>query len=478
MVRAHFSRAACAAALLCACLAGCGSAKPRLFRGSVPTPAVAQPSDDPLGYSTAREAEFVRRATAGLAPVLYAKSPGGIQASVARAEHWRPLIARAAAAAGVPADTLEGLVLLESAGRPDAIAGGDVSGAAGLTQIVAGTGTSLLGMRIDLAASRRLTAQLTAAMARGQTARAARLAALRRRADPRFDPAQALAATVRYLRLALARLGRQDLAIESYHMGIGNLETAIARYGAGGSRPSYARLYFDSTPLAHPAAWSWLSSLGDDSATYLWRVYAARQIIELARSDPAQLAHQANLQLARASAEQVLHPPGATAAFADPSALVAAESGGQLLALPPAGLTADGVAIAPAMGALASRLSGRPATYRALRPGALSVLGYIGAQVHRISGVAPLTVTQAAMDARYHGLLARAGADPDALDGYSQLTTGWAFDISRRYASPAQAQALQYELDRLTALNLIAWVREPAVIQVTVAGDAASALGA
>ena len=31
-------------------------------------------------------------------------------------------------------------------------------------------------------------------------------------------------------------------------------------------------------------------------------------------------------------------------------------------------------------------------------------------------------------------------------------------------------------LDRLTALNLIAWVREPAAIHVTVAGDAAEVL--
>jgi hypothetical protein len=441
----------------------------------VPAPTVALPSGDPLAYSPAREAGFVHRATAGLAHVLYAKSPAGIAASVARTEHWRAPIAAAAGAAGVDADTLEALILLESAGRADAIAGGDISGAAGLTQIVASTGTGLLGMHIDLAASRLRTRQLARALARHQVHRAARLAALRRRADPRFDPVQALAATARYLRLALSRFGRSDLAVESYHMGIGNLQTALSRYGAGGSpEPSYARLYFDSTPLSHASAWGWLSSLGDDSATYLWRVYAARQIIELARSNPAAFAQQAQLQLARNSAEEVLHPPTVTPVFADPTSLQAAEAAGQLIPLPVAPLAGDGIAIDRGMGSLAGRVGADASLYRALRPGALALLGYVGAQVQKISGVHPLTVTSTVRDERYQHLLA--GSDLEATPGYSLHTTGWAFDISRHYLSGAQAQALQFDLDRLTALDLIAWVREPAAIHVAVAADAASLL--
>ena len=53
-------------------------------------------------------------------------------------------------------------------------------------------------------------------------------AALDHRVDERFDPVKALAATVRYLRIARARLGRTDLAIAAYHMGIGNMQTALA----------------------------------------------------------------------------------------------------------------------------------------------------------------------------------------------------------------------------------------------------------
>ena len=44
-------------------------------------------------------------------------------------------------------DLIEGMVLLESAGRPDARASDDLEGAVGLTQILAETATSLLGMR-------------------------------------------------------------------------------------------------------------------------------------------------------------------------------------------------------------------------------------------------------------------------------------------------------------------------------------------
>jgi hypothetical protein len=267
-------------------------------------------------------------------------------------------------------------------------------------------------------------------------------------------------------------------------MGIGNLETALGRYSGDDRTPtaqlvrerqlSYARLYFDSTPLVHAAAWSWLSALGDDSATYLWRVYAARDILRLSRSAPAVLAREAALQTARNSAEQVLHPPGNTPVFADPGALRSALGTGSLQALPPAPLLSDGIALDPQMGALAAQLHQDPRLYRALRAPALTLLGYLGAQVRQISHVAPLYVTSTARDVRYQGVLAQ--GDTEAVTGYSLHTTGFAFDLARRYAVPAEAQALQYMLDRLTALNLISWVREPAAIHVAVAGDARSML--
>jgi hypothetical protein len=75
-------------------------------------------------------------------------------------------------------------------------------------------------------------------------------------------------------------------------------------------------------------------------------------------------------------------------------------------------------------------------------------------------------------DERYQRLLVR--RNREATRNYSLHTTGWAFDVLRRYQSRRQALAFQFVLDRLTALNLIAWVREPAAIHVTVSSDAAA----
>jgi len=215
---------------------------------ALPTPVAVPPpgSRDPFAYAPGRQADFIARATAGQAHVLYAKSPDGAAATAARVAQFAPLIQRASAGTGVDPATLEGIVFLESAGFPNEITGPDVSSAAGLTQILADTGTSLLGMRIDLAKSRQLTQKILAAQAAGRRAELVSLEAQRAKVDDRFDPAKALSATVRYLNQAQARFGRSDLALESYHMGIGNLAGVLADYGAG-SVP-YVQLYFDNRP--------------------------------------------------------------------------------------------------------------------------------------------------------------------------------------------------------------------------------------
>ena len=73
-------------------------------------------------------------------------------------------------------------------------------------------------------------------------------------------------------------------------------------------------------------------------------------------------------------------------------------------------------------------------------------------------------------DDAYQQLLRAENAE--AARGYSLHTTGYAFDIRRRYESGAQAQAFQFVLDDLTSRGLIAWIREPAAIHVAVASDA------
>jgi hypothetical protein len=448
--------AAAAVAAVVVLLASRGPDAPRTL---TPGAGNTETTVDPLAWSPKRRHELERRAAAGLAHVIYAKSPGGAIVSAARTATWRPLVERAAKRGGIDPDLLEAIVLLESAGRADAQASNDLNGAVGLTQILAETGQNLLGMRIDVRASERLTRGI----ARGRRV-AARLRA-RRRVDERFDPAKALAATVRYLRIAKQSLGHTDLAIAAYHMGIGNMQTALAAYGKRDI--PYTRLYFDSTPLRHAKAYRILAALGDDSSTYLWRVMAARDIMRLYRKDPNALARQAELQGRKASAEEVLHPSDRTPPYGDPFAIGRARASGELVALDAQLLAGFGIRIDPRMGELASRLHQSRRLYRALRPQALRMLEVIGAGTRAIARTRPLIVTSTVRDARYQRVLA--ARNIQATHNFSLHTTGWAFDISRNYRSRTQALAFQFMLDRLTALDMIAWVREPSAIHVTVA---------
>ena len=435
---------------------------------------------DPLAFDPSRSAAYERAAAFGLSHVLFAKSPGGVARTATRTTRFRPLVEKAVAGTGLDPGTVEAMIFLESAGRPEAIAGRDPAGAAGLTQILAETARNLLGMPVNLAASRRLTRRIDEAETRGDTATVERLQAKRRKVDARFDPAQAIAGAVRYLRLAQGRFGSSSLAVVSYHMGIGNLEGILRTYArrpqgdisaiVGERDLSWARVYFDSSPTRHRDAWLRLVALGDDSQTYYWRVLAAREIIRLYRADPRALDRLAQLQGHGQSAEQVLHPLNSTKRFPTPEALVKAWKRHDLRALPddPGQMH---FRISPRMGALASRVGGRPTSYRGLRPQALRLLVYLARWVHNLSGVAtPLTVGQAAYDEKYQRLLAARGSKHAAR--LSLHTTGYAFDILRRYESGAQAAAFQYALERLETLGLIAWSREPNVIHITVASEA------
>ena len=409
----------------------------------------------------------MRRATAGNSQLLYTLSPGGAVASAERTARWRPLVERAAEQAGVDPDTLEGLVFLESAGRPDARAPGGLEAAVGLTQILAETGSNLLGMQVDVAASERYTRRLARAERRGRERQAERLRRARMRVDERFDPEKALAGTARYLSIAGDRLGREDLAFVSYHMGIGNLEGVLAAYGE--EQPPYVQLYFDSTPT--PPSGRLPPTGGARRRLLQLLVEAARGARDHADvpRGPGRLGRLAVLHTAKASAEEVLHPPDRTEVFATPDDLAQAWDDDEIVAFPQdetvTGLQRDG-----RMGELARRI-GQPAErYRGLRPEALAMALYIGAQVRELSGQSPLVVTSTVRDGAYQrALIARNG---EATRHYSLHTTGWAFDVLRDYRSRRQALAFQFVLDRLRSLNAIAWVREPRAIHITAAPDA------
>jgi hypothetical protein len=398
---------------------------------------------DPFAYDAGRRADFEARAAAGLSHVLYAKSPDGVVATAKRVQALRPTIEDVAKRAHQDPDTLEAIVFLESGGRPEVTASNDLTSAVGLTQILAQTATGLLGLKFDVSASTRLTRSIGRSTS---FKRIAKLKAQRRRVDERFDPRKALEATTRYLEFAKGQLnGRDDLAVESYHMGVGNLQRALKAYG--NSDIPYAQLFFDSTPLRHAKAWNILASLGDDSSTYLWRIGAAKAIMSLYRKDPKQLEAQDALQ-DWPSAEHVLRPPSSTPAFTDQAALTGP---GQVLV--------DGAALRVSR-ALADGKAGE----RSLRVDALKLLRRLALGVQAVAHTAPLVITRASLATGGDG-----GFVGDGVEAPPSLhTTGYAFDLSRAYRSPAQAQALQFWLDRLTTLDLIAWVREPTVIHVTV----------
>ena len=486
--------------------------------------AGAGQGDDPFAYSDDRQGEFETRAASGLAQVLYLKSPGGVIASARRTVSFRPEIDRVAEGSGVDPDLIEAMVFLESAGRTQVIAGDDPAAAAGLAQILAETGSDLLGMRVDLPRSRKLTAQIATtalkferipaqiarlraradrakrAMARRLERRIERLHRLRprlpsrerrlrgerARIDERFDPEAALAGMARYLAIARQHFGRSDLAIESYHMGIGNLEGVIEAYAAPGSDDlpvgelvardeiSYAKLFFDSSPLHHPAAWRILAGLGDDSSTYLWRVLAAREILHLYRTDRKRLRRLIALHRAKATAEEVFHPKDRTRVFADPAELANAYEDGALVEIP-----RDpelGYKIGSQLGGLADDVGAERSLYAGLRPAALATLIYMAARVREISGHERenLIVSSAVRDRSYQERLV--ATNPEATPNYSLHTTGWSFDIRRSYGSDDQASAFQFVLDRLRALGVIDYAVEPASIHVTVSNEAAALL--
>ena len=472
--------------------------------------ALSGDASDPFQWEPDRDAAFADRAAVAYSHILYEKSPGGIVASARRTARWRPEIERAAAAHGVDPDAMEAMVLLESAGRPDVLAGSSADDAAGLAQIVGSTGVDLLDMDIDLPRSRELTRRLAEnagateraqeeAKSKRPKVRAKALLKLRRLAreqqrllrerraiDARFRPADALDGMARYLQLAERRFGDPDLATVSYHMGIGNLETAIGDYlgvdASGGAvgglvadeDMTYSRLFFDSSPLEHAEAWNLLSSLGDDSSTYLWRVKAAQRIMALYRDDRAGLERLARLQTAKATQEEVMHPESSTEVFADAAAIRRARADGELIAIPIGG--DYGYRVEKDLGELAPNFGVGPSLYRALRPEALATLIYMAEKVREINdGKGTLKVSSAVRDQAYQDQLV--GVNSEATPNYSLHTTGYAFDIPRDYSSDSQAEAFQFVLDRLRALNVIDYAVEPSAIHVVVGPEAQALLG-
>ena len=433
---------------------------------------------EPFAYEESRRAELERRAAAGLSHVVFANSPGGATATAKRVARFRDEIEAATAGSETDPNLLEAMVYLESAGRPEVIAGRDPELASGLVQILASTGQALLGMRIDLERSRELTAQARRAYRRQQFDKADALVRRRAQIDERFDPRKALDGAVRYLAIARERFGgAEDLAIASYHMGIGNLQNVIRAYTGSDGRVTdlwaeggltYARLFFDSSPSNNPESWDLLAGFGDESSEYYWKVLASREIMRLYREDRGELGQLERQHGAKATAEEVFHPRAGTEVFDDPDELADAWRDGDVVPIPEGeGL---GLALDDGIGELAPKLDADRALYRGVRPEALRTLILMAGWVRALNeDSGSLIVTSGVRDRSYQERLGR--KNPEATDAYSLHTTGWSFDILREYEDDAQAGAFQFVLDRLQALGAIDYAVEPGAIHVTVSGD-------
>jgi Family of unknown function (DUF5715) len=203
-------------------------------------------------------------------------------------------------------------------------------------------------------------------------------------------------------------------------------------------------------------------------------VLAAERIMWLYRHDPSELRAQDWLQTQKYSAEEALRPRSRTPRFATPNAIARAWRQHTLRRIP-SDWRHTHVRASGQLGQMAPRLGRRRALYRGLRPAALAVLLEIGKRVHELSGARrPLIVTSAVRDLRYQRVLVRHNAN--AARSYSLHTMGFAFDIERSYGSRRQAAAFQFVLDRLQALNLIAYIKESGAIHVAVSSRAAALL--
>jgi len=327
---------------------------------------------------------------------LFLSSPGGVVATAARVSSWHRLAVRATRGSGISPALLEGMIFVESSGRPQVVG---LGGHWGLTQL----------------------------------------------STRRMRPAVQLRATVRRLEHALRALGRLDLAVASYHLGVGPLRRM---------RRSYASFYF-RTPIQGPAV------------DYYWKVLAAERVLRLYRHDRAALRYEQRLQVKKNSAEEVLHPRPSTLQFRTRAAIARAVRA-QVLVPIPRDWRRTHIRVSLLLGQLAPR---HRRLYASLRPAALHILLYIG---HELRAYRPLLLTSAVRDDEYQRRLTQ--INPVATRAYSMHTTGYAFDILRSFHSGAQKRAFFRVLERLQAVNAIAYIPEFAAMHIAVASDAPAKL--
>ena len=226
------------------------------------------------------------------------------------------------------------------------------------------------GSRAPSGAARRRRAAL-------RRERATRRRALRPRA--RRSPARRATCSSR-----AKRFGREDLAFVSYHMGIGNLQSVLRAYGGGDAALRRSSTSTRRRPTTPPPIGGSPASATTRPTTCGSSPRRRRSCACTATTGRSSTGSSA-LQRAKASAEEVLHPRRPHAGVRTPADAQARAGTSARRAVP--GATRP----SPACGATRAWASSRGACtspaglYRGLRPEALAMALYIGAQVRAIS---------------------------------------------------------------------------------------------
>lgn len=394
-------------------------------------------------------------------------------------------------------------LMLESGGDPDALSS---SAAAGAAQWLAGTAQGV-GLPVDVGASNRLTAAITAARCRiawitylgrpdadrsapgapaYSPADAALLPALnvelqslrsrRARIDARYDPRRAIFAQTRYLLRLYSRFPSPDWLFQAYHGGEGGVARTLRLYlgphwpgaadrairsGADGAKLTFDTLYFNTTPGAHPEAFSYLYGRSDDHRHYWYKLMAAEQVIDAYRKSPERFRQEWEACLPGRRIEGYWYPEAAADTIVTIDDLKARK---------------DLVRVDDAPGLTVRPAGDDPPNasyYRQLRPEAKGALLLVLGTFRRYGGKGPLETGDLTLTQEYADRARLLHPpkpprpplfppDPDAdlcIGGgpprrFDYHTTGLVFDLLRPHAD-RDRKILEYALDRLEARGLL-----------------------
>lgn len=312
--------------------------------------------------------------------------------------------------------------------------------------------------------------------------------AKRKGVDERYDPARAIAAQTRYLVRLARRYGSLDWAFQAYHGGEGGVQNTVSYYlgpryrafasaeaairGVLPDRGSYRRvrsplnfedLYFGTTPLSHPAAFSYLYGRSDYHRYYWWKIEMAERAIALYRKDPKEFRRQWEALRPGQRLEVAWYPKVKDLSFHTVADLKQAYADGTLVRLP-----ADLKRYSLVTGNVAPLDPENAYQYKGLRPAAMGALLRL-AEIYRENGgaSAPLRIQGLAQTTGMMSLLAERNPPPwvrnppdDPADIPVDLhATGLCFDLERPQAA-WNRKVLEYALGVLADRQRIYWIDE------------------